>query len=79
MLFEKLDRVRDRRYAVDDEERLTGLRYVAVPVRTSEGRALGAISISPPRSRTKGDRPENDLPEMVQNAPNAIELDSNDA
>ena len=76
-LFEELDRVRDRGYAVDDEERLAGLRCVAVPIRTSDGRVLGAISVSSPRSRMKGDRLAHDLPEMVQNAANVIELDIN--
>ena len=77
VLFECLEQVHERGYAVDDEERLTGLRCVAVPVRTSEGRVLGAISISSPRSRMKGDRLEHDLPEMAQNAANVIELDIN--
>ena len=38
------------------------------------GRVLGAISVSSPRSRMKGDRLEHDLPEMVQNAANVVEL-----
>ncbi len=77
VLFEELDRVRERGYAVDDEERLKGLRCVAVPVRTSEGRVLGAMSISSPRSRMKGDRLEHEVPEMVRNAANVVELDIN--
>ena len=76
-LFEELDRVRERGYAVDDEERLKGLRCVAVPVRTSDGRVLGAISISSPRSRMKGERLEREIPEMIQNAANVVELDIN--
>ena len=76
-LFEELDRVRERGHAVDDEERLAGLRCVAVPVRTSDGRVLGAISISSPRSRMKGDRLEREVPEMVRDAANVVELDIN--
>lgn len=76
-LFEELDRVRDRGYAVDDEERLRGLRCVAVPIRTSDERVLGAVSISSPRSRMKGERLEHDVPEMVQSVANVVELDIN--
>ena len=76
-LLRELDGTRERGYALDDEERLKGLRCMAVPIRTSDGRVRGAISISSPRSRMKGDRLEHEIVEMARNAANVVELDIN--
>lgn len=76
-LREELARVRERGYAVDDEERARGLRCVAVPIRSPDGRVLGSISVSSPRSRLRGDRLAHEIPEMVQDAANVVELDIN--
>jgi len=45
-LFEALEGVRDRRYAIDDGERLEGLRCIAAPIkgRLSE-RVLSAANV----------------------------------
>jgi len=46
-----LDRVRERGYAVDDEEHAVGLRCVAAPILDEEGKPLAALSISGPLAR----------------------------
>ena len=51
-----LDRVRARRYAIDDVENEDGIRCVAAPIRAANGSALGAISISGPASRIPDER-----------------------
>jgi DNA-binding IclR family transcriptional regulator len=43
----ELDRVRERGYAIDDEERVSGVRRVAAPVSTDD-RVVGAVSVSAP-------------------------------
>lgn len=63
-LHDQLSRIRDRGYATDDEERLEGLRCVAAPV-TADGQAVGAVSVSGPATRIKGERFRETLPEKV--------------
>lgn len=72
-LFETFERIRERGVALDDEEATDGVRCVAAPVKTDE-RVLGAISISAPTSRMRGDRFEETVPDKVRSAANVIEL-----
>jgi DNA-binding IclR family transcriptional regulator len=76
-LFEQLADVRERGYAVDDEETLEGVRCVAAPVKASDGRVLGSISVSAPTSRMQGERFTDEIPDLVRSAANVIELDIN--
>jgi len=78
-LFEQLDRTRERGFAVADEEQTIGLRAVGAPIMRTDGRVEGAISVSGPASRLKGDRFHETLPERIMNAVNAIEVDLNTA
>jgi DNA-binding IclR family transcriptional regulator len=73
-LREELATVRERGYAVDDEERVTGLRCVAAPILHEETAVVGAISVSAPTSRLKGERLAEEIPEAVNSAANVIEL-----
>ena len=71
-LFDRLDRIRERGYALNDEEEIDGLRAVGAPIDTAG--VVGAISVSGPVSRLKGDRFREELPERVMQAANVIEL-----
>lgn len=73
-LFEELAEVREQGYAVNDEEEIVGMRAVGAPVRESTGEVLGAVSVSGPVSRMKGETFESDIPEQVIQAANIIEL-----
>lgn len=73
-LYDELTSVRERGYAYDLEERLPGLRCVAAPITRTEGYPLGAISVAGPTNRMKDDRFETEIPEMLLNAANVIEL-----
>lgn len=76
-LFEALEGVRKRGYAIDDGERLEGLRCIAAPVKHSSGEVLGSISVSAPASRVSDEDLHGELPERVLSAANVIELNIN--
>jgi len=76
-LFDALEEVRDRGYAIDDGERLEGLRCIAAPIKDSSDEVLGAISVSAPASRVSDDDLHGRLPERVLSAANVIELNIN--
>lgn len=72
-LDEELAEIRERGYAIDNEERLTGIRCIAAPIITG-GEVVGAISVSGPKSRMAGERFENEIPSEVLSTANIIEV-----
>lgn len=78
-LFEELETVRDRGFAVDDEEMLNGLRCVGAPITTADGTVVGSISVSAPTSRMRENRFTDEIPDLVRSAANVIELNINHA
>lgn len=75
-LEEELARVRERGYAIDNEEKIDGLRCVAAPVRGNDDEVLGAVSVSGPSSRMTGERFEEELPSKVMRSANVIEINA---
>lgn len=65
VLRSELAKIRDRGYAVDDEEHRSGTRCVAAPVRNASGRVFAAISISGPARRMTDERIE-ELSDLVR-------------
>lgn len=78
-LFEELEQIAERGYAVNREESFRGLHAVGVPVCDDDGYALGAISISGPAHRLKGDLLESELPETLLGVANEIEINISNA
>ncbi|WP_049903546.1 IclR family transcriptional regulator [Halococcus agarilyticus] len=72
-LFQELGEIRDQGIAFDDGEQLDGLRCVAAPV-TASGAVAGALSVSGPKGRLRGERFEEWLPEIILSAANVIEI-----
>ena len=73
-LFEELSEISEKEVAFDMEERLKGLRCVATPIIDVDGHPLGAISISGPVSRMRGKRFETEIPQLLLDTRNIIEL-----
>ena len=61
-LLEELAATRERGYSTDDEEFMTGMAAIAVPIRDSEGRLLTTLSIHAPVQR-------HDIASLVENLP----------
>ena len=72
-LYDRLERVRERSAAFDREERVKGLRCVAVPIINNNDVVEGAISVSGPTSRMDDDRLDEIL-EKLRSSINVIEL-----
>jgi len=78
-LFEAFERIRDRGYAVEDEEHREGVVAIAAPITDAEtDETVAAISISGPSQRFKeDDTVREDLVESVLNHANVAELQYN--
>lgn len=60
-----LSEVRNRGYAIDDEENEVGIRCVAAPIYDESGKVHAAMSISGPTTRITLERIENELKACV--------------
>jgi DNA-binding IclR family transcriptional regulator len=73
-LFEQLETVRERGVAFDDEERLRGLQCIAAPILDENGHAEGALSVSAPTRRMADDPLKSEIPTLLKDAANVINL-----
>lgn len=73
-LLDELAQIRERGFALNDEEQVKGFRAVGAPIQDDDGRVLGAISLSAPTRRFKGETFRWDLPEVVMNATDIVEV-----
>lgn len=71
-LHEDLDRIRDRGYSLENQERREGIRAVGVPIDFEEA-VPSAISISGPMSKLTDERIE-ELQEEIRDSVNVIEI-----
>ncbi|ELZ98165.1 ArcR family transcription regulator [Haloferax mucosum ATCC BAA-1512] len=76
-LFEELATIRERGFAVNREEIVPKLHAVGVVVTDQTGYPVGAISISGPSNRLKGDRLTDDLADLLLGAANEVEINLN--
>ncbi|WP_101295840.1 IclR family transcriptional regulator [Halegenticoccus soli] len=73
-LFAELAEIRERGYAYNVEESTPGLSAVGSAVCASDGTVVGALSISGPVHRFKGETFEEELPSLVLGSTNEMEL-----
>jgi DNA-binding IclR family transcriptional regulator len=71
----ELEAIREREFAVDHGERHEAIRCVAAPILDrNRQHPHGAISVSGPSSRLRGERLRTELPEIVRSTAREIEL-----
>ena len=75
-LREHLPAVRERGYAVDDEERARGVRCVGAPILDDDSNVLGGISVSGPAQRMTDDRIKAELEDRLLRSANVIEVNA---
>jgi len=74
-LYDELEKIRESEVAFNDEESVTGLRAVGVPVKeTVDGFVLGSLSVSGPSNRLAGSVYREELPNLLLGYANEIEL-----
>jgi len=70
----RLDEVQERGIAFNDEERLRGLRAVGAPILDDDNNVLGAISLSGPTTRLRGERFREELPSLIMQSADVINI-----
>lgn len=73
-LFEALERIRERGVAFNREESTLDIYAVATAVLDPEGAVLGAIGVSGPKHRLRGDPLEEELPRLLLGTANELEF-----
>jgi DNA-binding IclR family transcriptional regulator len=74
-LLDELDEIYKKGYAISDEEQIQGLRAIGAPIRNNEGYPVGSLSVSAPTRRLEQERLEGELPRLVMNTANKIEIE----
>lgn len=69
----ELEEISERGYSFNREENIEGLNAVGVPVCV-DGNVIGALSVSGPSHRLKGELFEAELPNLLLGAANELEL-----
>jgi DNA-binding IclR family transcriptional regulator len=73
-LLTEIERIRSEGIAIDNGERVDGIRCLAAPVETDEGEPIGAISVSLPEYRWNDVDIESELRPVVENTARVIGL-----
>lgn len=73
-LNSELDQVRKQGIAYDEEERLPGMRCIAVPVLDDREYPVGSLSVAGPIHRMLDEELENKISESLKNTANIIQL-----
>jgi len=69
----ELERIRERGYATDNRELLEGVKAISAPVFDG-GSVAGAVTVGGPANRMRGERFEEELPDLLLQSSNVIEL-----
>lgn len=73
-LYDELEEIRTNRFAINEQESTKGLRAVGAPIQTEDHGIFGAISVSGPTHRIKGDVLHDEIPNLLLGVTNEIEL-----
>jgi IclR family transcriptional regulator, acetate operon repressor len=72
-LYDELERVRERGYAIADEEYAAGLRAIGVAVENPDGSLLGGLSMSVPTYRRESETFEKEASQLIKEAATGLE------
>ena len=70
----ELEKIRGRGYSFNNSESIEHLRAVGVPVLRPDRSVLGALSVSGPAERIRGDQFKEEIPRQLLGVANEIEL-----
>ena len=73
-LRDELREIEERGYSINDQGIVEGLRAVGAPLLDPDKEVIGALSISGPINRMRGDRFDDELPTLLLGATNELEL-----
>jgi DNA-binding IclR family transcriptional regulator len=73
-LLDDIDATRDRGYSIENQEHIVGVRAFGMPITTSDGTVIGAISITGPNSRLRQGETETELVNKLEQTANIITL-----
>lgn len=73
-LMDELESIRSQGYAIEDEERVRGVKSVAVPIESDGGMPGAAVSLAGPKYDFNTNRIEEQLLPPLHNTANVIEL-----
>ncbi|GAB3031565.1 IclR family transcriptional regulator [Natronobiforma cellulositropha] len=73
-LFAELEEIRERGYALNNQENIDSLRAVGVPVLGNNDQVIGSLSVSGPTHRFKGQYVEREIPDLLLGTANELEL-----
>ncbi len=74
LFFEELDQIRKDGYAVNDEEEIRGMRSVGAAIQHDDSTVAGAVSMSGPTSRLSETEFTDQIPDLIVEAANVIEV-----
>lgn len=73
-LWAEIDEIRERGYSFNRQESLQGTNAVGVAICSPDGEVIGALSVTGPSHRLKGERLETELPDLLLGTANELEL-----
>lgn len=73
-LLNEIESIRSQQYSVENEERVKGVKSVAIPIESDSEEPDAAISVAGPKHHFDQNRIEKDFLPELQNTANVIEL-----
>jgi len=74
ILGDELERIDARGYSINDQGIVPGLRALGAAILGPDDQVIGALSVSGPINRMRGDRFDEELPALLLGATNELEL-----
>jgi DNA-binding IclR family transcriptional regulator len=72
-LFEELETIRDKGFAISRQEDIVGINEAAVPIAVDNSRSIGAVLVYGPASRLTGKRLKEEIPDKLANLKDIVE------